>query len=392
MERTPEQEAESKAVVTVLAAVLERLVKSNESNPNGNKKTEVTKYHALKAPGITIQQYLYRIHKYTLVSTESFVLALIYIDRLIQRNNFVLSELNVHRVVITAVLIAAKFFDDHYYNNQYFSRVGGVLLSEMNSLEVDFLFRVNFSLHVKPDIYAKYQSELVSHAVGAGIEQHTLPQPVSLVAPINEPLHNAIHTMALQEVIQQPQQQQYFQNAVTSAPGVIQQPQPYAYGNVTPSPTQTSEQEQEQTRQVMNQLRQVQFNQGNLNQQSQPIPILNDYNDQTAPANIYQQSQPILNDYHDQTQPHNLCRQSQPIHSPNDYHESCQFYHNSQYQDNSKTLDFPITRHAMHEPSQPTNVEHQIFQHSSDKNCTGIDAITQCRNQSSELYNVGIYQ
>lgn len=247
-------------------------------------------------------------------------------------------------------------------------------------------------MHVKPDIYAKYQSELVSHAVGAGIEQHTLPQPVSLVAPSNEPLHNAIHTMALQEVIQQPQQQQYFQNAVTSAPGVIQQPQPYAYGNVTPSPTQTSEQEQEQTRQVMNQLRQVQFNQGNLNQQSQPIPILNDYNDQTAPANIYQQSQPILNDYHDQTQPHNLCRQSQPIHSPNDYHESCQFYHNSQYQDNSKTLDFPITRHAMHEPSQPTNVEHQIFQHSSDKNCTGIDAITQCRNQSSELYNVGIYQ
>ena len=61
MERTPEQEAESKAVVTVLAAVLERLVKSNESNPNGNKKTEVTKYHALKAPGITIHQYLYRV-------------------------------------------------------------------------------------------------------------------------------------------------------------------------------------------------------------------------------------------------------------------------------------------------------------------------------------------
>ena len=35
-------------------------------------------------------------------------MALIYIDRLIQRNNFLLTELNVHRVVITSVMLAAK--------------------------------------------------------------------------------------------------------------------------------------------------------------------------------------------------------------------------------------------------------------------------------------------
>ena len=41
---------------------------------------------------------------------------LIYIDRLIQRNNFILSGLNVHRVVITSVMLAAKFFDDQVTN------------------------------------------------------------------------------------------------------------------------------------------------------------------------------------------------------------------------------------------------------------------------------------
>ena len=62
MESTPEQAAEGKAVVTVLAAVLERLVKSNtqSTNPNG-ASPEITKFHALKAPGISIKQYLERV-------------------------------------------------------------------------------------------------------------------------------------------------------------------------------------------------------------------------------------------------------------------------------------------------------------------------------------------
>jgi hypothetical protein len=70
----------------------------------------------------------------------------------------------VHRVVITAVLLAAKFFDDAYYNNAYYAKVGGVLVSEMNGLEVDFLFRINFSLHVTPDLFQKYREELLSHS------------------------------------------------------------------------------------------------------------------------------------------------------------------------------------------------------------------------------------
>jgi len=165
MENTPQQNSEGTAVVRVLATVLERLVKENV-NLSGSGQGQVTKFHALKAPGISILQYLERIYKYASCSTECFILALIYIDRLIEKHNFVLTELNVHRVVITSILLAAKFFDDAYYNNAYYAKVGGVLVSEMNGLEVEFLFRINFSLHVKPDEFAKYQASLVSHAIG----------------------------------------------------------------------------------------------------------------------------------------------------------------------------------------------------------------------------------
>mgnify|MGYP005993619845 CR=1 FL=1 len=44
---------------------------------------------------------LHRILKYSACSGECFVLALVYIDRLIQQHNLVLSTLNVHRVIIT---------------------------------------------------------------------------------------------------------------------------------------------------------------------------------------------------------------------------------------------------------------------------------------------------
>ena len=88
---------------------------------------------------------------------------------MIERNNFLLTELNVHRVVITAILLAAKFFDDAYYNNAYYAKVGGVLVSELNGLEVDFLFRINFSLHVQPDVFEKYKAELVAHSINSGL-------------------------------------------------------------------------------------------------------------------------------------------------------------------------------------------------------------------------------
>ena len=70
--------------------------------------------------------------------------------------------------MITSILLAAKFFDDAYYNNAYYSKVGGVLVSEMNGLEVDFLFRINFSLHVTPELFEKYKAELVAHSASSG--------------------------------------------------------------------------------------------------------------------------------------------------------------------------------------------------------------------------------
>ena len=127
------------------------------------------------------------IHKYASCSKECFILALIYIDRLIQRNNFLLTELNVHRVIVTSVLLAAKFFDDAYYNNAYYAKVGGVLVEEMNNLEAQFLFKIDFSLRVLPEVFEKYEAELISHSNEMGLESIALSTDDELFGAVSQP-------------------------------------------------------------------------------------------------------------------------------------------------------------------------------------------------------------
>jgi hypothetical protein len=111
-------------------------------------RTMFTIFHALKPPAISVHKYLQRIFQYANCSRSCFVVALIYVDRIIQRNaNFMITSLNIHRLLITSVMVAAKFYDDIYYDNAYYAKVGGIPTAEMNSLELEFLFMINFTLN-----------------------------------------------------------------------------------------------------------------------------------------------------------------------------------------------------------------------------------------------------
>jgi len=151
-------------IVPVLSCILNQLCVSNDK-VRFNPKESNSKFHALRIPAIGLKEYLIRIAKYSGCSTECFVLALVYIDRIIQGSpNFVVNSYSIHRLIIASVMLAAKFFDDHYYNNAYYAKIGGVTYSEMNSLEVEFLFMLNFDLFVETKTYKQYYDELWSHA------------------------------------------------------------------------------------------------------------------------------------------------------------------------------------------------------------------------------------
>ncbi|KAB2071457.1 hypothetical protein E1A91_A08G230800v1 [Gossypium mustelinum] len=147
----------SPRVLSLLSSVLERSVRGNEKLLAGSKiKDVITIFHGSRAPSLNLRQYVERIFKYCKCSNSCFVVALIYIDRFLQRIDAYLTSLSVHRLLITSVMVAAKFMDDQHYNNAYYAKVGGISREEMNRLEMRFLFDLDFRLNVTTEVFNKY--------------------------------------------------------------------------------------------------------------------------------------------------------------------------------------------------------------------------------------------
>jgi len=70
------------------------------------------------------------------------------------------NKLNVHRLVLTAIMIASKFIEDKYYSNQYWSRVGGITNDELNALEREMLFTLSFKLSLTRPEFLSLESHL----------------------------------------------------------------------------------------------------------------------------------------------------------------------------------------------------------------------------------------
>ncbi|MBA0611804.1 hypothetical protein Godav_012461 [Gossypium davidsonii] len=147
----------SPRVLSLLSSVLERSVRGNEKLLAGSKiKDVITIFHGSRAPSLNLRQYVERIFKYCKCSNSCFVVAVIYIDRFLQRIDAYLTSLSVHRLLITSVMVAAKFMDDQHYNNAYYAKVGGISREEMNRLEMRFLFDLDFQLNVTTEVFNKY--------------------------------------------------------------------------------------------------------------------------------------------------------------------------------------------------------------------------------------------
>ncbi|CAM8910965.1 unnamed protein product [Rhodiola kirilowii] len=147
-------------LINFLSSLLEKVAESNDLSRR-IQPPKISIFHGLTRPTISIQSYLERIFKYANCSPCCFVVAYVYLDRFAQRQpSLPINTYNVHRLLITSVMVAVKFMDDMYYNNAYYAKVGGISIAEMNCLEVDFLFGLSFHLNVTPKTFHTYCSYL----------------------------------------------------------------------------------------------------------------------------------------------------------------------------------------------------------------------------------------
>ena len=127
-----------------------------------NKNILLKSFTNKNIPSISIKDYLLRLSKHAKVNESTIILILIYIDRICNMNHFILTYFNIHKLILAAFILAIKYNEENYYHMIYYSKIGGVSLSELNNLESEYLILIGYKLFVNTQLYDKYYNDLMS--------------------------------------------------------------------------------------------------------------------------------------------------------------------------------------------------------------------------------------
>ena len=90
---------DKETIIKSINSILEEIIKENmdSSKTKIREQQKSSTFFAKKIPSISVISYMERIIKYTKLEEASLIVMLIYIDKLCEMNNFLLTENNIHR-------------------------------------------------------------------------------------------------------------------------------------------------------------------------------------------------------------------------------------------------------------------------------------------------------
>ena len=151
-------------IINNMTVILNQLISQNKNSLNlkkiiRNQKESI--FSAKEPPQISILDYLNRIKYYSQIENNTLICSLIYIDKLCTLSEIVLTELNIHRILFTAILLSIKYNEDLIYKMDYYSKIAGVSLKELKKLESEFVSKINFELYINEKDFEKYREYLI---------------------------------------------------------------------------------------------------------------------------------------------------------------------------------------------------------------------------------------
>ncbi|KAI9274246.1 cyclin-domain-containing protein [Sporodiniella umbellata] len=153
--------------ILLIASLLKRMTEFNDMF-NKDLSSPPTQFHSRFIPSIDILSYLTLISRYCPCRNECFLSLLVYFDRMskrsfsLARKPFMIDSFSIHRLIITGIMLASKFFSDTFYTNKFYAKVGGLPLAELNLLEIEFLKLNDFNITVSVDELQRYGDQLIS--------------------------------------------------------------------------------------------------------------------------------------------------------------------------------------------------------------------------------------
>lgn len=159
-------DAKNETLAFNCVSILEKIVDSVEKTKISEKNV-ISSYQYFKStriPDISLNAYLNRLIKYCDFSDTVLIIAMKNIFRIYRErgNDFPINRLSIHRLMLTNIMVAAKFFDDSFYSNSSYSEVGGVSLKEINTLERELLNLIHFDLSISSEEFTATKSFIMT--------------------------------------------------------------------------------------------------------------------------------------------------------------------------------------------------------------------------------------
>ena len=151
------------AILKVISFTLQESATQNELLLGPN--VTLTRFHTLSPPKISIFNYIQFLYKKTHCACSCFIIAVILLDRLLRMQSQIqITPNTVHKLFLCSLMTAAKFNTDLNLNNSAWAAIGGIRPEEMNILEIEFLFLLQFSINVTKEEFTRYNDVMASKA------------------------------------------------------------------------------------------------------------------------------------------------------------------------------------------------------------------------------------
>lgn len=136
-----------KSIVKIASINIESLILENENSQSENNITDCPFYTSIK-PQASIYEFIIAIASFTKMQVSSIILAIKYIDRYCDINDYKLSYLNIYKLILTSIIVSLKYNEDQIIKFDYFSKFSILTIKELVLMENHFLEGLNFKLYV----------------------------------------------------------------------------------------------------------------------------------------------------------------------------------------------------------------------------------------------------
>ena len=140
-------------IITAISLNLMEIIKDNSCYEDFISKD---KFFLDRIPSISLNDYIKRLVKYTGMDISTLIIAIIYIDTLCEKNNYILSMKNIYLLLLSSCLLSLKFNEDIKINLKSYAQIAGISLEILQNLEYSFCLYMQFEFFVKNELYQSY--------------------------------------------------------------------------------------------------------------------------------------------------------------------------------------------------------------------------------------------